>query len=124
MMQGKWGILQRPLSCSMGNMQWLVQAIARLHNYYINERLAESLSPFEVQDQSIPRYVPSVPHNQDGDPVQLTHVFQGTNDGQSFLREWMASRVQTKELLRPGNSSDNSTSTSRKRRLEMETGVL
>jgi hypothetical protein len=121
MMQGKWGILQRPLSCSISNMLWLVQAIARLHNYCINKRLEASKSPFEVPDSSIPRYVPSVPHNEDGDPVQLNHVFDGAIDGQSFLREWMVSRVVTKDLVRPGNSGD---STSRKRSLEMATGVL
>lgn len=123
MMQGKWGILQRPLSCSMNNMLWLVQAIARLHNYCINERLAAAMSPFEVPDSSVPSYIPSVPHNGSGDPVQLNHAFQGTNDGHSFLREWMATRVERKSLLRPGNS-ENSTSTSRKRSIEMATGVL
>jgi hypothetical protein len=121
MMQAKWGILQRPLGCSMNNMHWLVQAIARLHNYCVNERLEVSMSPFEVPDSSIPRYIPTVPHNDDGDPVQLNHAFQGTNDGQSFLREWMASRVAAKDLMRPGNSGD---STSRKRSLEMASGVL
>jgi DDE superfamily endonuclease len=123
MMQGKWGILQRPLTCSMNNMHWLVQAIARLHNYCIDERLAQSMSPFEVPDSIIPRYIPTVPHTATGDPVQLNHVFQGANDGHSFLREWMATRVERKSLLRPGNK-DNSTSTSRKRSLEMATGVL
>jgi hypothetical protein len=121
MMQAKWGILQRPLGCSINNMLWLVQAIARLHNYCINERLAESMSEFEVPDISIPSYVPSVPHNEDGDPVQLSHVFQGADDGQSFIREWMVSRVERKDLMRPGNSGD---STSRKRSLEMVSGVL
>jgi DDE superfamily endonuclease len=121
MMQGKWGILQRPVGCSMNNMLWLAQAIARLHNYCINERLAETLSPFDVPDSSIPSYIPSVPHNVLGDPVQLSHAFQGTNEGHSFLREYMASRVERKELKRPGNTG---TSTSRKRSLEMATGVL
>jgi hypothetical protein len=42
MMQVKWGMLQRPLGCSIKNMLWLAQEVARLHNYCINERLAAS----------------------------------------------------------------------------------
>jgi hypothetical protein len=101
MMQAKWGILQRPLGCSINNMLWLAQAVARLHNYCINERLAATMSSFEVPDGSIPSYIPSVPHDEDGDPVQLLHAFQGTNDGHSMLREYMATRVQQKQLQRP-----------------------
>jgi DDE superfamily endonuclease len=104
MMQAKWGILQRPLGCSISNMLWLAQAIARLHNYCINERLAASQSSFEV-------------------PVQLLHAFQGTNDGShSYLREHMALRVQQKQIWRPGNNENGSTS--QQHRNEMVTGVL
>lgn len=124
MMQGKWGILQRPLGCSMNNMLWMAQAIARLHNYCINERLAEDLSPFDTPDASIPHYIPSVPHNEDGDPVRLQHAFQGTNEGQSFLREWMASRVSRKQLQRPGNGDNGGNTTSSKKRSFEATGVL
>jgi hypothetical protein len=105
MMQAKWGILQRPLACSINNMLWLAQAIARLHNYCINERLANDLAPFEVADNACPTYIPSVPHNGAGDPVQLDHAFSGTNEGFSFLREWMANRVARKQLQRPTNST-------------------
>jgi DDE superfamily endonuclease len=88
MMQAKWGILQRPLGCSINNMLWLVQAIARLHNYCINERLADTLTPFDVPDASVPHYIPSVPHDVNDDPIQLNdHAFLGTNEGHSFLRE-------------------------------------
>jgi DDE superfamily endonuclease len=119
MMQAKWGILQRPLGCSIKNMLWLAQAVARLHNYCINERLAATMSSFEVPDRSIPSYIPSVPHNEDGDPVQLVHAFQGTNDGHSMLREYMATRVEQKKLQRP---SANRASTGRGDVLE--TGAL
>ena len=53
MMQSKWGILQRPLTCSLQNMLWLVQAIARPHNLCINERLKEELTSFEVPDDLV-----------------------------------------------------------------------
>lgn len=119
MMQSKWGILQRPLTCSIANMIWLVQAIARLHNFCINERLANALSSFEVADSSIPCFLPAVPNDVDGDPVCLgkTAAFVGTVDGHSYLREWMATRVEQQHLQRPGN---NETGTRKRRRDQLE----
>jgi hypothetical protein len=121
MMQAKWGILQRPLGCSINNMLWLTQAIARLHNYCINERLAVTMPPFNIVDSSIPSYIPSVPHREDGDPIHLDHAFAGTNDGHSFIREWMVTRVLKKQLKRPGN---NESGTSTRKRSFETTGVL
>jgi hypothetical protein len=115
MMQSKWGILQRPVGCSLKNMVWLVQAIARLHNLCINERLAEAQSAFDVPDSLIPRYIPSVPHDDEDNPVVLDTAFKGVLEGQSFLREYMATRVQRKQLQRPGV---NTLSSARKRRRE------
>jgi hypothetical protein len=92
MMQAKWGILQRPLGCSINNMLWLVQVIARLHKYYINERLADTLTPFDVPDASVPHYIPSVPHNANDDPIRLNdHAFQGTTmkGTLSFASGWL-----------------------------------
>jgi DDE superfamily endonuclease len=117
MMQSKWGILQRPLSCSLSNMLWLVQAIARLHNFCISERLAQQQPPFEVPDSLVPGYIPAVPHNDDGDPVCLGGAFVGTVDGHSFIREWMATRVEKEHLKRPGNSADG---TRKRNREELE----
>ena len=109
MMQAKWGILQRPIGCSISNMLWLAQAIARLHNYCINERLEEAdalldetAAPSTVE--TISTYIPSVPHDGDGDPVNLKSAFEGTTDGYSHLREWMSLRVQKKQLQRPANN--------------------
>jgi len=39
MMQSKWSVLQRPVTCRLKNVLLMVQAIGRLHNYCINERL-------------------------------------------------------------------------------------
>jgi DDE superfamily endonuclease len=50
MMQSKWGIQQRPLSCSLKNMLWLAQAIARLHNLCINKRLGQAQPAFNIPD--------------------------------------------------------------------------
>ena len=122
MMQSKWGILQRPLTCSLQNMLWLVQAIARLHNLCINERLEEELTTFEVPDDLVPNYIPSVPHNEEGDPVALDAAFDGVMEGHSFLREYMATRVQKKQLQR------SSSNTNRKKQsieeVELTTGEL
>jgi hypothetical protein len=106
MMQSKWGSLQRPMGCSLANMVWLAQGVARLHNYCINERLAEEVD----DDLVIPTatgqgYIPTVPHDIVGDPVALGEaVFVGTVEGHSFLREWMADRVQSKQLTRPSSN--------------------
>lgn len=42
LMTKKWSILQRPSTVSLYNLKWMMQAIARLHNFVINERLSES----------------------------------------------------------------------------------
>ena len=39
MMQQKWGVLQRPVSASLANVSEMIQAICRLHNFVITERL-------------------------------------------------------------------------------------
>jgi DDE superfamily endonuclease len=118
MMQSKWGILQRPVGCTLYNMRWLVQAIARLHNYCINERLELSMGAFEIPDALVPGYIPSVPHDVEGDPVQLHTAFDVVSDGHSFLREYMASRVEKKQLQRPVNN--NISEITRKRKREEE----
>ena len=87
-------------------MLWLVQAIARLHNLCINERLEEELTAFEVPDDLVPSYIPTLPHNEDGDPVALDAAFDGVIEGDSFLREYMATRVQKKQLQRPSNNTN------------------
>jgi hypothetical protein len=101
MMQMKWGILQRPLGCTLKNMIWLAQGIARLHNYCIDERVATGNTAFEMPNKDIPRYVPTVPHDARGDPIRLDALFVGTADGYSHLREYMSKRVERLQLERP-----------------------
>jgi DDE superfamily endonuclease len=36
LMQMKWGILWRPLKVNLGNIKYIMLAIARLHNFTIN----------------------------------------------------------------------------------------
>jgi DDE superfamily endonuclease len=42
MMQKKWGILWRPLVVPLEKIKYIVEVIARLHNYCIDERLLET----------------------------------------------------------------------------------
>jgi DDE superfamily endonuclease len=41
-MSKKWGILWRPLIVSMYNVKYIVEAVARLHNFCIDERIIEA----------------------------------------------------------------------------------
>ncbi len=42
LMVKKWGILNRQLGCNLRRVKYLIVAIAQLHNFCINERLAEN----------------------------------------------------------------------------------
>ncbi|CAB9502366.1 unknown protein [Seminavis robusta] len=105
-MQMKWGILARPLGCSLKNMLWLAQAIARLHNFCINERLeaAGTVDNDTVLSTNGTGYIPSVPHDADGDPVRLDNIFKGSFEGNSYLREFMAKRIKGLQLQRPSRN--------------------
>lgn len=105
----KWGILQHPIGCSLSNLRWLIQAIASLHNFCISERLArEQDNPAREPDfQNLPQYTPTVPHDINGDPIDLGELFKGTSEGHSHLREHMAAKVAASGLTRQGNNGLN-----------------
>lgn len=111
-MNMKWGILNHPLGCSINNVKWIVQAIGSLHNFCINERLAraekDGVSYEAAADPNIPRYIPTVPHDEQGDPIDLGALLKGTADGHSHLREHMATKVEARKLQRRGNNGRNS----------------
>jgi DDE superfamily endonuclease len=107
-MNMKWGILGHPISCKVSNIWWLVQGIGCLHNYCINERLLKEGEYDAATDPDIPAYIPTVPHDSNGDPIELTDLMQGTSDGHSYLREFMAERVAKKGLERPTHNKGNS----------------
>lgn len=108
MMSMKWGILNHPIGCSLSNLKWLIQAIGSLHNYCIDERLAREGDKTTARDppdaNNIPRYIPTVPHDSNGDPIDLGELFKGTSDGHSHLREHMAAKVAARHLSRQGNN--------------------
>lgn len=94
----------------MNNTKWLgAQACARLHNYCVNERLrlngnAEEASVAEEMEQSNgPRNLPSQPHDEDGNPIDLA-ALSNCSRGYSELREKMVERVEKMQLRRPTQS--------------------
>ena len=111
----KWGILQRPCGLNIGNLRWMVQAIGRLHNYAINERLLEE----EVEDAHIlwrqqelryrQSYLPSTPHDEDDNPIELDARFTSAAfRGYSALREHMTVRIKELQLQRNSSSKKRS----------------
>ena len=109
MMQMKWGILQRPLGCSLKHVGVLIQCVGRLHNYVITERLqAEGkerpadrvpADPVSI-DTAGSMYLPSMPHDADGDPINLEAMFNvGKRSGHSDMREWMVKRIANRPHL-------------------------
>lgn len=112
-MQQKWGILQRPIGCSQSNLKWLAQAIARLHNCVVNERLkSKGEAEFAVADDSAVSltegtgtgiaYVACVPHDANGDPIEIPDVYGSSLfRGYSEVRERMVRRVKRLQLTRP-----------------------
>ena len=104
LMQIKWGILQHPIGCKISNAKWLLQAIGRLHNFVINERLEANgitARPVEPSDGPAP-YLPSVPHDEAGNVIDLNAITNPSlQRSYSELREVMARRVQRLQLERP-----------------------
>jgi len=81
-----------------------MQAIARLHNYVITERLMETgAAQEEVREtrRGGLSYLPSVPEDEDGNPIRLDALVTGTFEGHSELRLRMVERVQRLRLVRP-----------------------
>lgn len=102
MMTRKWGVLQRPCTVNLSNATKMVQAIARLHNYVIAERLLEC----GTEQEEGPRrgqisYLVSVPEDENGNPVRLDALFTGSFECHSELRQRMAERVGRLQLTRP-----------------------
>jgi DDE superfamily endonuclease len=98
--QIKWGLLQRPLQSKLKHVRWIAQAIARVHNFVINERLLRKQPEEFHRNGSGPKYLPSQPHDENGDTINLDLVDVGCR-GYSELRERMVERVKQLGLKRP-----------------------
>lgn len=101
LMTMKWGILARPLQLSVQQAGLLMHAIARLHNFVINERLD---TVDEAPDTLA--YLPSHPQDENGDPIFLNDDGSMEPSRQGFagwseVRERMARKVEEHGLVRP-----------------------
>jgi hypothetical protein len=100
MMTHKWLILDSPIKTKVAKAILLIQCIAWLHNYCINERLvSDGTIDAHTNDQN---RVPSVPLDIDGDPIVIT----GSDDnywthGHSVTHEIIASNLHRRGLVRP-----------------------
>ena len=87
-------------------MKSLVQAVGRLHNFVIDERLLRTgvvEQESSIQEEGAgPGYLPSIPHDENGNPIDIEAVFAGLSQrGYSELRERMVDRVEALGLERP-----------------------
>lgn len=99
MMQGKWEILKSPLRIKLSNVWKLVVAIARLHNFCIDERCAS--------DPCRSTLNPSTPQAADGTPILnddgsiVSQLRPSVLMGESATREWMVNEIEHASLERP-----------------------
>lgn len=116
LMQMKWGILWKPLKVKLDNVKHIMTCIGRLHNFVINERLLsnsknginhhynsdEQLVGTGYDDRS---YLPTNITTSEGDPIGVecdgftSHIEYSA--GISEIRDFMASRIKSLQLMRP-----------------------
>ena len=104
LLQGKWGVLQRPLQCSLKNAGVLIESLGRLHNYVINERILASDEPetAKVSERDVSKlYLGSMPTGEDGDPIDMAAMFGVTRrSGYSECRTTMVNRIAARSHLK------------------------
>jgi DDE superfamily endonuclease len=102
LMQMKWGILWRPMRVKLDNIKFIMMAIARLHNFTVNERLANDEQTESVGVETERVYNPTV-------DVEEEIIVNNNNCrrhlvGLSIIRDEMVDRVKSLELTRPINN--------------------
>jgi hypothetical protein len=106
LLKTKWLILNSPVQSPVGKLKFLVVALARLHNFCINEQTAESLVIAEKEKSN---HMPSTPHLVDETPIESDDIQQrvvdvvtaNTHKGMSAIREMMVNNVEKLGLERP-----------------------
>lgn len=98
-MQQKWGVLQRPWRGRISQLRKLVVAIARLHNYTINERLTSSTrKPPSESNEEMARArsynMPTIINDDEEEKLKSL-------EGQSYVRACLVDRVEQMYLKRP-----------------------
>lgn len=112
LMVKKWAILTRPLSLKLKKIKRLMVAIARLHNFCINERLASQLCTRSTTNNgdNVPVYTPrnvsfSAQETMlreiaaDFEYEDMEHAFE---NAWSMNRDRMAKEIEYLQLTRPG----------------------
>jgi hypothetical protein len=106
MLVKKWGNLGRPVCVKLANVKHLVMAIARLHNFCIDERISQTA----VLDNQVVVFTPTnVAFDHHSimlrdtaaieDFEEMANEFEG---GRSYNRERMVEEIQAMQLTRPG----------------------
>lgn len=104
LMTKKWGILHRPLQNDLKHLKHLVVAIGRLHNYGINERLAQRPPghTFKTREVSMDPTTQAMRTAQalfDFDEMQ--GIFES---GHSETRGWMVDKIESMKISRPSTN--------------------
>jgi DDE superfamily endonuclease len=99
LMQMKWGILWRPMRIKLDNIKYVLLAIARLHNFVVNERLSNEEPMEHVGTDTERVYNPS-------DQEVFTNTQCNKNRrkyllGTSIIRDEMVQRIKSLGLTRP-----------------------
>ncbi len=102
LMVKKWGILQRPITIHMKNIKHLILAIARLHNFCINERLQGhgKHSIFQPQNVDLPQHQEVLRITAAN--VELRHMDNSFQSPWSRNRDRMVTELEEFEKTRPG----------------------
>ena len=104
LMVKKWAILQRPLTIQMGNIKHLIVAIARLHNFCINERLEghKKNSVFQPRDVDLAPYQRTLRITAAN--FELGHMESTFQNPWSRNRDRMVSELEVLGMSRPGTN--------------------
>lgn len=105
LMTKKWGILGRAVSIGLGNIKYMVLAIARLHNFCINERLKE-MGSLHVARHEWQRSI--FEESLRAEAAELEADLDAFN-GWSLNRERIVDKIQRLRLARPENGRGRGT---------------
>ena len=106
LMVKKWGILGRPVAVKLANVKHLVLAIARLHNFCIDERMSQKAV---IGNQVVVFTPTNVAFSHHSTMLRDEAAFQEFDEmvsdfegGRTYNRERMVDEIQALQLTRPG----------------------
>lgn len=105
LMQMKWGILWRPMRVKLRNVNFVIMAISRLHNYVINEWLRNKEQQEEVGTGLNRHYQPSDLDSEVDEEDASAELIAKYLRGVSIIRNVMVERIVRLGLKRPKSNS-------------------